>query len=561
MDSVELEEPYDEEGNFSYDHSEDDLDNDYTGSGDEQSGEARYANSESNESDEASDDASANVTDGELSDSVISENLSMSPSDDDEEEEDEEDGELETGSMESDVSGSDQEDEEEVNDTESDVSGSDQGDDEEVNDTESDDISSDGEAVSIDEEVIDPTSEESGSDSEADDSTGEGAGENTTVESVGYSGMCNNDSTTHYEQKNVLKSTRSSPGGWKQFKKGQDTAPIHHHSTYQAYQLNDNYQSTNNHQATNNYQLTNTHHTYSDSPKTSNSSTIVQSRKKVPRCLPEVQNVLDASTLNCSNMPAGVQKLAHPDAVSSKMSKDNTRRTNEAYLSHRTKPNPGHAEVPLETKRPRTSKKAGKSKVGNEISMTDELFLPVISTQSTRSNPKPTATKRSPLMHETERMPVATASHIPSKKKRKPTVLEMEGSAIQVPTNTKQQSNSKASGTKLSKNNALRSHPRPPPASLSDTEETWIPTSFSNPPKVLLNGIFAGVMMQRRKSTTSIFDHASHAIIGFSMSEEQGKRYKEAGMKKYKAAKDGFALWWKPYAPSADYFDRADEVE
>ncbi|KAI4943021.1 hypothetical protein J4E86_009968 [Alternaria arbusti] len=342
MDSVELEEPYDEEGNFSYGHSQDDLDNDYTGSGDEQSGEDRYANSESNESDEAPDDASANDTEGELSDSVISEDLSMSASDDDEEDEDEEDGELETGSMESDVSGSDQEDDEEVNDTESDVSGSDQGDDEEVNDTESDDISSDSEAVSIEEEIIDPVSEESGSDSEADDLIGEGAGENTTVESMGSS---------------------------------------------------------------------------------------------------------------------------------------------------------------------------------------------------------------------------VTASHVPSKKKRKPTVLEMEGSAIQVPANTKQQFNSKASGTKSSKNDAIRSHPRPPPVSFSDTEETWIPTSFSNPPKVFLNGIFAGVMMQRRKSTTSVFDHASHAIIGFSMSKEQGKRYEEAGMKKYKAAKDGFTLWWKPYTPSADYFDRADEVE
>ncbi|KAI4652615.1 uncharacterized protein J4E79_008922 [Alternaria viburni] len=536
MDSVELEEPYDEEGNFSYGHSEDDLDNDYTGSGGERSGEDRYANSESNGSDEAPDDASANDTDGELSDSVISENLSMSPSDDDEEDEDEEDGELETGSMESDASSSDEEDEEdeeEVNDTESDVSGSDQGDDEEVNDTESDDSSSDSEAVSIDEEIINPVSDESGSDSEADVSIGEGAGADTSVESVGYSGMCNNDSTTHHEQENVLTT----------------------------YQPNKNYQSTYDHQATNNYQLTNTHHPYSNNEKTSNSPTIVQSRKKVPRRLPEVQTVLDASTLNRSNTPAGAQKIAHPNAMSSKKSRDNARRTNEAHLSHRTKPNHGHAGLPFETKNPRTSKDLEKSKAGNEISMADELFLPVISTQSTKSNKKPKATKRSPRMQETERTPVATASHIPSKKKRKPTVHEMKGAAIQVPTNTKQQSNSKASDTKLSKNDTLRSHPRPPLVSSSDTEETWIPTSFSNPPKVLLNGLFTGVMMQRRKSTTSIFDHASHAIIGFSMSKEQGKRYEEAGMKKYKAAKDGFTLWWKPYTPSADYFDRADEVE
>ncbi|KAI4686887.1 uncharacterized protein J4E84_005258 [Alternaria hordeiaustralica] len=556
MDSVELEEPYDEEGNFSYGHSEDDLDNDYTGSGGERSGEDRYANSESNGSDEAPDDASANDTDGELSDSVISENLSMSPSDDDEE-----DGELETGSMESDTSSSDEEDEEEVNDTGGDISGPDQGDDEEVNDTESDDISSDGEAVSIDEGIINPVSDESGSDSEADVSIGEGAGADTSVESVGYSGMCNNDSTTHHEQENVLTSTRSSPGGWTELKKGQNIAPIHHHSTYQAYQPNNNYQSTYDHQATNNYQLTNTHHPYSNNEKTSNSPTIVQSRKKVPRRLPEVQTVLDASTLNRSNMPAGVQKLAHRNEMASKKSKDDARRTNETHLSHRTKPNQGHAELPFATKHPRISKNLGKSKAGNEISMADELFIPVTSTQSTKSNPKPKTTKRSPLMHETERTPVATASHVSSKKKRKPTVLEMEGSAIQVPTNTKQQSNSKASDTKLSKNDTLRSHPRPPPVSSSDTEETWIPTSFSNPPKVLLNGIFAGVMMQRRKSTASIFDHASHAIIGFSMSKEQGKRYEEAGMKKYKAAKDGFTLWWKPYTPSADYFDRADEVE
>ena len=560
MDSVELEEPYDEEGNFSYGHSQDDLDNDYTGSGDEQSGEDRYANSESNESDEAPDDASANDTEGELSDSVISEDLSMSASDDDEEDEDEEDGELETGSMESDVSGSDQEDDEEVNDTESDVSGSDQGDDEEVNDTESDDISSDSEAVSIEEEIIDPVSEESGSDSEADDLIGEGAGENTTVESMGSSGMCNNDSTTHHEQESFLTSTRSSPGGWTQFKKGQDTAPVHHHSNYQAYQPNNNYQSTNNHQSTNNYQLTNTHNTHSDNPKTGNSPTIVHSRNKVPRRLPEVQTVLDASNLNRSNTPAGVQKLARPNEVASKKSKDNARRTNDAHLSHRTKPNHGHTELPIETKHPRSSNNLGKSKAGNEISMADELFLPVTSTQSTKSNQKPKTTNRSPLMHETERMPVATTSRIPSKQKRKPTVDEMEGSAIQVPANTKQQSNSKASGTKLSKNDALRSH-RQSPISTSDTEEPCVPTGFSNPPKVLLNGIFAGVMMQRRKSTASIFDHDAHAIIGFSFTDERGKRYKEAGMKKYKTAKGGFTLWWKPYSPLADYFDRGDEFE
>ncbi|KAI4621226.1 uncharacterized protein J4E87_006854 [Alternaria ethzedia] len=471
MDNVELEEPYDEEGNLSYGHSEDDLDNDYTGSGDAQSGEDRYANSESNESDEDPDDASANDTEGELSDSVISEDLSMSASDDDEEEEDEEDGELETGSMESDLSGSDQEDGEEVNDTESDVSGSDQGDDEEVNDTESDDISSDSEAVSIEEEIIDPVSEESGSDSEADDSIGEGAGENTTVEPMGSSGMCNNDSTTHHEQESVLTSTRSSPGG---------------------------------------------------------------------------------------NTPAGVQKLAHPNEVVSKKSKDNARRTNEAHLSHRTKPNLGHAKLPFETKHPRTSKNLGKSKADNEISMADELFLPVISTQSTNSNQKPKATKRFPLTHETEATPAATANRISSKKKRNPTVLEMEGSAIQVPANTKQQSNSKASGTKLSKNDALYSHTKSPPVSASDTEEPRVPTGFSNPPKVLLNGIFAGVMMQRRKSTVSVFDHDAHAIIGFSFTHERGKRYKEAGMKKYKTSKGGFTLWWKPYSPSADYFDRGD---
>ena len=299
---------------------------------------------------------------------------------------------------------------------------------------------------------------------------------------------------------------------------------------------------------------------HSDNHKTSNSPTIVQSRKKVPRRLPEVHNVLDASTLNRSNTPTGVQKLARPNKVSSKKSEDNARRTNEVYLSHRTKPNPGHAEVPLETKRPRTSKKAGKSKVGNEISMTDELFLPVISTQSTKSNQKPKTTNRSPLMHETERTPVATASHIPSKKKRKPTVLEMEGSAIQVPTNTKQQSNSKASGRKLSKNDALCSHIQSP-IFTSDTEEPRVPTGFSNPPKVLLDGIFAGVMMQRRKSTTSVFDHDAHAVIGFSFMDERGKRYKEAGLQKYKTAKNGFTLWWKPYSPSADYFDKGDEVE
>ncbi|KAI4938849.1 uncharacterized protein J4E92_000130 [Alternaria infectoria] len=550
---------------MNYGHSEDDLDNDYTGSGDEQSGEDRYANSESNESDEAPDDASANDTDGELSDSVISEDLSMSPSDDDEEEEDEEDEELETGSMGSDVSGSDQEEDEEdgeleTGSMESDVSDSDQEEDEEVNDTESEDMSSDGEAGTIDEEIIDLGSEESNSYSEAYDSNGEGAEVDTAIDSVGYSGMCSNDSTTHHEQGDVLTSTRSAPGGWVQSKEGQDSAPIHHHSTYQAYQPNNTHQSTNNHQATNNYQLTNTHPSYTDNHKTSNSQTTVQSRKKVPRRLPEVQTVLDASNLNRSNTPAGVQKLARPNEVASKKSKDNARRTNDAHLSHRTKPNHGHAELPFETKHPRISKNLGKSKAGNEISMADELFLPVISTQSTKSNQKPKTTNRSPLMHETERTPVATASHIPSKKKRKPPVLEMEGYAIQVPTNTKQQSNSKASGRKLSKNDALCSHIQSP-IFTSDTEEPRVPTGFSNPPKVLLNGIFAGVMMQRRKSTASIFDHDAHTIIGFSLTNERGKRYKEAGMKKYKTAKGGFTLWWKPYSPLADYFDRGDEFE
>jgi len=178
----------------------------------------------------------------------------------------------------------------------------------------------------------------------------------------------------------------------------------------------------------------------------------------------------------------------------------------------------------------------------------------------------PTEPKNRTTIHELEDVHEGAFSCATENGKKQP-MFGMDGALLtdSIPRSLRYQrstvTDSKLDGEILSDQTLLCSHTHSPSMTASDTEEPYIPTSFSNPPKALLNGIFAGVRTRKRTSTLGIFDHSSHAIIGFSPSAECHGPYEHAGMRKYKTAKDGLTLWWKPYSPFEDYLASDDEVE
>jgi len=185
---------------------------------------------------------------------------------------------------------------------------------------------------------------------------------------------------------------------------------------------------------------------------------------------------------------------------------------------------------------------------------------------TTVTNRTPTEPKSRTTIHELEDVHQEASSRATDNSKKQP-MFGMDGTLLtnSIPLSLRYQrstvTDSKLDDEILSYQPPLCSRTKSPSIAASDTSEPWIPTSFFNPPKILLNGIFAGVLMRHRNSTRSMFDHDSHVIIGFSLMDKYAKEYVEVGMQKYKTSKEGFTLWWKPYSPSADYYDSDDEDE
>jgi hypothetical protein len=433
MDPVELEAPYTAESDCSHAYGENDSENDYTCSGDEQSGEDQYVNGESDDSDEAADDLSVNEADSELDDSVASDSPSSSPSEDEDDEDDEDeeeedyDGTVSTGSDLDEAAANDDVD------TGSDESGSDKEHDDGVDDTESDAVSSDGEVETIDREVVDTVSDDNSSDSEVDDASGDGLGAHVVAEPVGDSGGFSDVITTYRGHDNITMSEQIPSAGLAQPKKGLDADTIHHHITYQVYQPTNNYQLTNTYQSYNDHHQINNH-------QINNHQTTGKNRKRVPRCLPEAPALLDVSTRNRSPTPAVVQKLARPNEVPVKKLKDTPGITKERTPVIRRKPKSKDVELPVDTKRPRTLKRVKKSEFGDGIIEAHELYVPDVPAQPIKATKKPKVAKSSRVIHEMEGMPVATTSGKRSKSKQQSMVHEMEGAGVQIPTSTSQQS-------------------------------------------------------------------------------------------------------------------------
>ncbi|KAI4671630.1 uncharacterized protein J4E78_000126 [Alternaria triticimaculans] len=645
MDPVELEATYTEEGNISYAYGEND-DDDYPGSEDNQSGEDGDANRESDDADEALNNASVDDMDSELSDDVASDSSPIASSDD--EWEDEEEAGSETISVENNDSGSD------------------------------------GEAKLIDEEFVDTVSDKSSLDSEANNTSEEGATVTTAARFVGEIVIYDKESTTYQEHDNISTSARTASRGWAQSLKGQSARSPPAQTTHQAYQ------PINNDQPKNTYQSFNNHRTADEN------------RKKIPRSLPETPTLLDTSSLHQSQTSAGVQKPTGSKRSAFKKLKDTVLKstipgTTEASSMICRKSKGKQIKLPVQTTRHRAPEKMRKSEFSNDTDGIHELYVPDESAQPMKVTKMPESAKHSSVVHEMESMPVVTATHsasktkqqpmiheleealahvhynskqnftiheldavigqtpkitrkystvheldsgaivsaglVPSRTKKQPVIHELEGVARRVPKNRKPQptvcemdgmpvrfakhlsqktgqqsplyemedipmattnrtptepkdrtttheldagcevasshttGNSRKQplfgmdGALLTNSIPIFSRTNSPSIAASDTSEPWIPTSFSNPPKILLNGIFAGVLMRHRNSTRSMFDHDSHVIIGFSLMDKYAKEYVEVGMQKYKTSKEGFTLWWKPYSPSADYYDSDDEDE
>ncbi|KAI4714215.1 hypothetical protein J4E89_001665 [Alternaria sp. Ai002NY15] len=645
MDPVELEATYTEEGNIGYDYGEND-DDDYPGSEDNQSGEEGDANRESDDADEALNNASVDDMDSELSDDVASDSSPIASSDD--EWEDEEEAESEAISVENGDSGSDDD------------------------------------AKPIDEEVVDIVSDKSSLDSEANNTSEEGATVTTAARFVGEFVIYDKESTTYQEHDSISTSMRSASRGWPQSLKGPSARHPATQTTYQACQPINNDQSKSTYQSFNNHRAAD------------------ENRKKIPRSLPEAPNLLDTSSLYQSQTSAGVQKPTGAKKSAFKKLKDTvlkstTLGTTEASSIMCRNPKGKHVKLPVQATRHRAPEKMRKFEFSNETDGVHELYVPGGSTQPTEAAKMPESAKHSPVLHEMESMPVVAATHRSSKTKQQPTIHELEEalahvhynskqnftihelegatgqtrkptrnnftiheldsvavvSAGQLPSRTKKQpvdhelegvarrvtknrkqqatvceidgmpsrfakhmsektgqqsplceledipttvtnriptepknrttiheldagcevasshttGNSRKQplfgmdGALLTNSIPISSSAKSPSIAASDTSEPWIPTSFSNPPKILLNGIFAGVLIRHRNSTRSMFDHDSHVIIGFSLMDKYAKEYVEVGMQKYKTSKEGFTLWWKPYSPSADYYDSDDEDE
>ncbi|KAI4645827.1 hypothetical protein J4E93_005405 [Alternaria ventricosa] len=185
---------------------------------------------------------------------------------------------------------------------------------------------------------------------------------------------------------------------------------------------------------------------------------------------------------------------------------------------------------------------------------------------TTVTNRTPTEPKNRTTIHELEDVHQGASSRATDDSKKQP-MFGMDGTLLtnSITLSLRYRSStiteSKPDAELLSDQTLLCSRTHAPSMTASDTSEPYIPTSFSNPPKALLNGIFAGVRKRSRTSTMGIFDHSSHVIIGFNPSAECYGPYEDAGLQKYKTAKDGLTLWWKPYSPFDDYLTSDDEVE
>ncbi|KAI4938184.1 hypothetical protein J4E85_000623 [Alternaria conjuncta] len=572
MDPVELEATYTKKGNISYDYGEND-DDDYPGSEDNQSGEDGDANGESDDADEALDNASVDDMDSELSDDVASDSSPIASSDDEWEDEEEE-AESETISVENNDSGSDDD------------------------------------AKLIDGEVVDTVSDESTLDSEANNTSEEGATVNTAARFVGEIVIYDRESTTYQEHDSIFTSTRSASRGWVQSLKGQSATNLPTQTTYQACQ------PINIDQSKSTYQSSNNHRTGDEDRKK-----IPRSVPEAPALL-DTSSLHQSQISAGVQKPTGAKRSAFKKLKDTVL-KSTTLGTTESSSMICRKPKGKHVKLPVQATRHRAPEKMRKSEFSNDTDGIHELYVPGGSAQPTEAAKMPEAARKSPVFYEMESRPVVTATYRSSKTKQHPTTHELEGTLGHVINNLEQNftmhelEGAIGQTLRTTRNHStvheldsvavafagrvpFRTKKQPVIHELEGVARRVSKIRKQQPTVYEMDGMPTVVAKHMSKktgqqsrfcelediattvtnriptepktrtttheldagnATRSIFDHDPHAIIGFSWTDNRAKQYEEVGMQKYKTSKEGLTLWWKPYSPSADYYDSDDEDE